>query len=259
MVGECAACPHRSKGALVVISGEAWTAYCGKATFALQGLEDESVDAVISDPPYGTGAHSVAARLASPSSKYRQTGTKRHLPEIAGDAMLPDEWAEMMECVLAQCLRVAKPGASGLWFCDWRAYPMLMRIAGSVGWGVRGLLVWDKVGGRPSPNGFRAQTELILWTRKGKAPKREPAVYLPGVFRHTTPVRTHHMTEKPVALVRELIEICEPGGVVLDPFQGSGTTGVAAIQSGRRYVGIEVVQAYHEIACERLLKAESAA
>jgi len=128
-----------------------------------------------------------------------------------------------------------------------------MRIAGTVGWGIRGVVVWDKGRGtRPSKNGFRAQSELILWTRNGRTRYREPPVYLDGVFRYPSPPRVHHLTEKPVALMRDLVEICTPGGVVLDPFQGSGTTGVAAIESGRRYVGIECVREYHEIACKRL-------
>jgi len=223
----------------------------------LRSIESESVDCVITDPPYGTGANTVAGRLASPISKYRGSGMKSDLPSIAGDSMLPDEWAEMMKTVMMHALRVCRHGADGLWFCDWRGYPSLMRIAGTVGWGIRGVVVWDKGRGtRPSKNGFRAQTELILWTRKAGPSDRDPPVYLDGVFSYPSPRRVHHMTEKPVALMRDLVEICPPGGVVLDPFQGSGTTGVAALQSGRRYIGVECVSEYHAIACKRLKEAE---
>jgi len=222
----------------------------------LSRFESESVDCVITDPPYGTGANTVAGRLASPVSKYRSSGVKSSLPSIAGDSMLPEAWAEMITSIMRHALRVCRSGANALWFCDWRGYPSLMRIAGSVGWGIKGLLIWDKgKGTRPFKNGFRAQTELILWTRKGSLTDRDPPVYLDGVFAHRTPVRIHHMTEKPVALMRELVEICPPGGVVLDPFQGSGTTGVAALQSGRRYIGVECVSEYHGIACRRLEEA----
>ncbi|GIX31385.1 MAG: hypothetical protein KatS3mg124_1857 [Porticoccaceae bacterium] len=176
---------------------------------------------------------------------------------FAGDSVLPDAWAEMMTVAFSYALRLARHGASALAFCDWRGYPMLMRILGAVGWSVRGLLVWDKGRGtRPFKNGFRAQTELIIWARKGLAPDRDPPVYLDGVFRHPSPPRVHHMVEKPVGLMRDLVEICPPGGVVLDPFQGSGTTGVAALMSGRSYIGIEAIDAYHEIACQRLAEAE---
>jgi site-specific DNA-methyltransferase (adenine-specific) len=63
-----------------------------------------------------------------------------------------------------------------------------------------------------------------------------------------------HLTGKPTALMRELVRPVAPGGIVLDPFMGSGTTGVAAVQSGRRFFGIEREAAYVEIARERLEK-----
>lgn len=256
MVGDCATCPLRAQHEHVA-HGAGWTAYLGEATHVLRGLESESVDCVITDPPYGTGANTVAGRLSSPISKYRGSGVKSSLPSIAGDAMLPDAWAEMMTSVMAHALRVCRPGADALWFCDWRGYPSLARIAGNAGFGLKGLVVWDKgLGTRPFKNGFRAQSELILWVRKGGPVDRDPPVYLDGVFSHASPRRVHHMTEKPVALMRDLVEICPPGGVVLAPFQGSGTTGVAALQSGRRYIGIECVSEYHAIACKRLKEAE---
>lgn len=258
-MGDCAACPYRNSEDLAHEQGERWTAYRGDALAILKTLAEsspQSVDAIISDQPYGTGANSVSGRLASPHSKYRSSGAKA-MPSIAGDAMLPDAWAEMMTQVASHCLRLATPGANLLFFCDWRGYPMLLRILGATGWGIRGLLVWDKGrGARPSKNGFRAQSELIIWARNGGVQERDQDVYLDGVFRHASPPRIHHMTEKPVALMRELVEICPPGGLVLDPFQGSGTTGVAALLSGRRYIGIEMVDEYHRIACERLAEAE---
>lgn len=134
----------------------------------------------------------------------------------------------------------------------------MMRIVGSVGWGIRGLVIWDKdSGSRPTPNGFRSQSEPIIWARNGPAQRRDQPVYLDGVLRYATPHRKHHQVEKPLALMRDLVQLCPPGGTVLDPFQGSGTTGVAALMAGRRYIGIEVVEHYHRTACERLKQAEA--
>jgi DNA modification methylase len=62
-----------------------------------------------------------------------------------------------------------------------------------------------------------------------------------------------HPTQKPVALMQKAVELsCPVGGVVLDPFMGSGTTGVACLQTGRRFIGIELDAAYFEIARQRL-------
>ena len=63
------------------------------------------------------------------------------------------------------------------------------------------------------------------------------------------------MTAKPLALMDELIKPVQPSGVILDPFMGSGTTGVAAIASGRSFTGIELSTEYFDIACARIEKA----
>jgi site-specific DNA-methyltransferase (adenine-specific) len=62
----------------------------------------------------------------------------------------------------------------------------------------------------------------------------------------------HHITGKPTAVMQQLVRVCPPGGIVLDPFAGSGTTGVAALLEGRRFVGIEITTVYAAIARERL-------
>lgn len=67
----------------------------------------------------------------------------------------------------------------------------------------------------------------------------------------------HHQTGKPTALMRELVVVADPGGIVLDPFGGSGTTGVAALLEGRRAIVCELVPEYAQIARERMAAAES--
>jgi hypothetical protein len=62
----------------------------------------------------------------------------------------------------------------------------------------------------------------------------------------------HHVTGKPTAVMQRLVRICTPDGVVLDPFAGSGTTGVAALLEGRTFLGVEVAGEYARIASDRL-------
>ncbi|GIX31386.1 MAG: hypothetical protein KatS3mg124_1858 [Porticoccaceae bacterium] len=86
MAGECAACPLLGKGLVVSRRGERWTAYHGDALHVLRDLaqeQPESVDAIITDPPYGTGANSIAGRLASTSKKYSNVKTKKWTPSPA--------------------------------------------------------------------------------------------------------------------------------------------------------------------------------
>lgn len=80
-----------------------------------------------------------------------------------------------------------------------------------------------------------------------------------GVFTHLTNSKDRHgehQTEKPVSLMMELITLfTNPGEVVCDPFMGSGTTGVACVKTGRRFIGIEKNERYFKIACERIAEA----
>lgn len=64
-----------------------------------------------------------------------------------------------------------------------------------------------------------------------------------------------HITEKPVDLLEVAVQVAPPGGLVLDPFAGSGTTGMAAVQQGRRFVGFEMVPAIAASARERIAAA----
>lgn len=66
------------------------------------------------------------------------------------------------------------------------------------------------------------------------------------------------MAGKPTPLMAELCKIVPEGGIIVDPFAGSGTTCVAAKQTGRRYIGIERMEEYYKIACERLSRTKDA-
>ena len=62
-------------------------------------------------------------------------------------------------------------------------------------------------------------------------------------------------TEKPLQLMRDVVQICEPGGRILDPFAGSGTTILAAVQEGYEAVGIELTDAYFQLGTQRVKQA----
>ncbi|MDD3538492.1 MAG: site-specific DNA-methyltransferase, partial [Eubacteriales bacterium] len=91
-----------------------------------------------------------------------------------------------------------------------------------------------------------------VWGTKGQH-REQTAKCLPGVFRMPANCEEkYHMTGKPIALLEQLLEICKPGGLVLDPFIGSGSTAVACKRTGRHYIGIEIVPDYIPIIEQRL-------
>ncbi len=238
-------------------SGPGWQAVHGDGIRMLLGLDPGSVDAVITDPPYGSGGFSVRDRQRSAKSKYVASNAvySRDLPEFDGEAQHPAAWEEMIRRALAATRQALVPGGHLLIFIDWRNAPVMAHLVAASGLTWRNTLAWNKGrGSRPYAGGFRLQAEFILWATNGARRSPYPGQpYLDGVFEAGT--RTNgkrHITEKPLALMDALMPICPPEGLVVDPFQGSGTTGVSAVHAGRRYIGAESVDGYHRIAVERL-------
>lgn len=218
-------------------------------------IDAGSVDAVITDPPYGSGGFSPAETMRSSKDKYVTSDARyaHDLPDIAGDALYPLAWQSLMHAFVADAVRVLKSGGVFLAFIDWRNLPVLHYVVMRSGLRLRGVVVWDKLNGRPIRNGFRMQSEFIIWATNGARMEIHPAVFLPGVLRHQTMLNSKvHVTQKPVSLMDDLIQVCPPGGTVYDPFCGSGTTGVAALKSGRKFIGSESVRHYFDVAVDRL-------
>jgi site-specific DNA-methyltransferase (adenine-specific) len=222
----------------------------------MRGMEEASFDALITDPPYSSFGFG-----KSTAQKY--VNKKRsEMPDFIESASI-EEWRETTKNWLTQGRRVCKDGAPLLVFCDWRQYPELKEIVAATGWTVRGLPVWDKINGRPQLGRFRQDAELILFASNGKLPVNRnsgfPTHVNRGVLRYMVPNGKYrnHQTEKPLALMRKLVRVTTPGGRILDPFVGSGTTVVAALMEGYQAVGIEITDAYYEIARRRVAEARS--
>ena len=145
-----------------------------------------------------------------------------------------------------------KEGAPICLFIDWRQYPSITDALQWADWQWRGTAVWDKLTCRPQKGRFRQQSEYIVWGSNGAMPTDRPVGCLPGVFRYANPQKRTHVTEKPLQLMRDLVKICEPGGRILDPFCGAGTTVLASVLEGYEAVGIEATDAYYRLGSDRV-------
>ena len=115
-------------------------------------------------------------------------------------------------------------------------------------------IFWDKKGDIAFQNPF-ADGELIYTTFK-KPVKR--IVFRQQGFITDSKDKRYHPTQKPTELVQTLLEMfSEPGQVICDPFLGSGTTAVAAVNTGRHYIGYEIDPGYFQICCDRLDEVEN--
>ena len=192
----------------------------------------KSVDAVITDPPYGV--------------VNRDSAGLRNLDKGAADvATLSDD----------EIIKISTLGQSVYLWCGTEQVSLFRASLVREGYSTR-LCIWEKT--NPSPmNGqhmWLSALETCVFGRRSGAHFSE--FCKPPVFKGPSELSQVHPTQKPVWLMKTLVVASVPlGGTVLDPFMGSGTTGVAAIQLGRRFIGIEQDKKFFDIACERIAAA----
>jgi len=200
----------------------------------LRQMEPESVDAIITDPPYGIN--------------YRSTKGD----SIKND-MAPFIWW------LYDAYRVLKPGESGrgtlACFTRWDVQQVFIDAMKLAGFVVKNEVIWDKVyhGMGDTKAQFAPAHENIIFAVKGKFsfPGHRPKDLI--TFPKLNSSQMIHPTEKPVGLLTDIITaITKPGELLCDPFAGSASTLVAAKKTGRRYIGIELDDERYEVARRRL-------
>jgi site-specific DNA-methyltransferase (adenine-specific) len=215
----------------------------GECLAFLRSLPTASVDAIITDPPYSSGGmHMTSRTQRDTATKYIVNSGQTDHRNFSGDNRDQRSWTLWCTLWLSEALRVAKPGAPVIVFTDWRQLPATTDVLQAAGATWRGVFPWCKPAGRPGGRGrFRNATEFAVWGSNGDMPARDDLDYLPGFHIESTRRKDkHHITGKPTELMRVMVQACPPGGVILDPFAGSGTTGVAALLEGRRFIGAEL-------------------
>ena len=212
-------------------------------------LTDAQIENMLAGQPCTV---SQTTKNRSTSEKYSSMSKEKALPDFDSDQMDQLSWMFWTAAWLQDARRIAKPGAPVCLFIDWRQLPAMTLALQWAGWTWRGVAVWDKVASRPQKGRFRQQSEYIVWGSNGKMPLERNVGCLPGVFRYPNPQNRIHVTEKPLQLMRDVVQICEPSGRILDPFAGAGTTVLAAVQEGYEAVGIEMSDAYFQRSAERL-------
>ena len=191
-------------------------------------------------------------RNRTTNQKYSSMKAENALPDFDGDNKDQRSWTHWMAEWLYDVRKACKRGAPICLFIDWRQYPSITDALQWAGWIWRGTAVWDKGNSRPQKGRFRQQAEYIVWGSNGDMPVSRPVPCLPGVFKYGNPQNRIHLTEKPLQLMQDLVKITEPGGHILDPFAGSGTTVLAAVKEGYDATGIEVTNVYADLARKRL-------
>lgn len=232
----------------------------GECLGILSTLATGTVDAVICDPPYSSGGFTRSDRNADPKQKYEQTGVEVIRNSFSGDNRDGRSWCYWMALWLSECARIVKPNGYALVFTDWRQLPLATDALQAGGFVWRGIIAWDKGPAARAPHTgyFRHQAEYVVWGTVGVS---KPAAWggpWPGVVQQPVlQADKHHLTGKPTRLMEQLVQCAPAGGTVLDPFMGSGTTGVACARTGRNFIGIEIDPGYFAVAERRIAEAQA--
>lgn len=241
--------------------------YNAEALDVILSLKACSIDAVITDPPYSSGGAFRSDRAQETSAKYQNSERRELYEEFTGDTRSEMGHAHWLWLLSAQFQRILKPG--GVWcvFTDHHQIPATRHGLEAGGLQYRGLMVWNKTeGSRPSAGRPRHQCEFVMWGSKNRLPLARNAPIVPGYYEvpeepvlpavvTAFPGDKQHIAGKPLALMDRVVQICERGGTILDPFMGSGTTGVAAVRHGFSFVGCEIVKAHFDVAAKRITEA----
>lgn len=234
---------------------DAVTLYHGDSLLVLTDLQPASVDAVVTDPPYSSGGAMRSDRMSSTVAKYVSSSTQAPVHEFSGDNRDQRSYLAWTSLWMAAALRLARPGSLACVFTDWRQLPITTDGFQAGGWVWRGLAVWDKtLKARPAQGVFTAQAEYIVWGTAGMMIPRPLGRQIPGVFASPAPssATRDHITQKPIGIMHWIVDVTKDGGVILDPFAGSGSTLVAAKAEGRKAIGIECDERSCEIIAKRL-------
>lgn len=173
-------------------------------------------------------------------AKYVQTSAvATWREEFTGDNRDQRSFAAWCSLWALLCHNLASDGAVLVSFIDWRQLPTLTDAVQVGGWVWRNLGVWHKPGIRMIDGRFSGSAEYVVYASRNVPAKGAESPK--NVFEHA-PLRgddKEHVAEKPVPVLSWAMSVVREGGRVLDPFMGSGTAAIAAIESGRPYVGIE--------------------
>ncbi len=222
------------------------TIVCGDALEVMKEIPDKSIDAVITDPPYGA---------------MQAIWDKSKPPDMIWDDLY----------------RVLKIGGVLYYWGFWGHADWILMNGKRVGFKPQSQITWWFRTGRPEKFSYREDTESSWYFSKGipstfnancalepyedknnykrynRKGKHPGTVWIHSRIFHNHPENVGHETQKPVAIIQKMVEISTNlNDLILDPFLGSGTTAVAALRTGRRFIGIEISPEYCAIAQKRV-------
>ena len=216
----------------------------------MKQIPDESVDLIVTDPPYNISGLSIGVVLHG-----RDVNTKDF-----GDW----DWGYDLVPIIKEFKRILKPKGQLYIFTSEKLFAQYRLEMEKLQFHFRNLIVWIKTNPLPKIRqvSWRNATEYIMYAGREKTEKcdytfnwltQRDMINIVETSILNGPERTEHPTQKPLSIITKLIKVSSnPGDLILDPFMGSGTTAVACRMLDREYIGFEISDEYCKLAEKRL-------
>lgn len=226
---------------------------CGDTVEIMKKIPDDSVDLVITSPPYNlknsTGNGMKDGRGGKWAHAALQNGYSHH-----NDCMPHDEYVKWQRECLTQMMRVISEDGAIFYNHKWRVQDGLLQDRQDIvsGFPVRQIIIWRRKGGLNFNAGYFLPTyEVIYLIAKPKFKLAPKANAYGDVWEFTQEMNNKHPAAFPVKLIDRMVSSTN-SKIILDPFMGSGTTAISALNFNRNYIGIEISPEYCKMAQERV-------
>lgn len=227
--------------------------FCGDCLEIMNKIPNESIDLVITSPPYNlknsTGNGMKDGRGGKWSNAALINGYTKH-----DDCMPHDKYVKWQKDCLNEMLRIIPENGAIFYNHKWRVQGGLLQDRQDIvsGFPVRQIIIWKRKGGiNFNPGYFLPTYEVIYLIAKPKFRLAPKSNAYGDVWEFNQEMKNPHPAPFPLQLIERIIS-STTAETVLDPFMGSGTTAIAAINLNRKYVGIEICEDYAELANQRI-------
>lgn len=215
---------------------------CGDCLELMKTIPDKSIDLIVTDPPY----------LMRYKTNYRKDKTHDFCQEIYGDN---DE--TLIKNVINECYRVLKDDTAMYMFCNSNKVDFFKNSLEKSGFNIKNMIIWVKnnwTAGDLKAQ-FGKQYEIIFLVNKGRCLFNGKRITDVWYFNRVSGNKQVHQNQKTINLLEQcILKHSNENTTILDPFMGSGSTGVACINTNRNFIGFEIDEKYFNIAKDRIEK-----
>ena len=216
--------------------------YCDDCLNIMKQIENESIDLIVTDPPY--------------LIKYKTNRRKNKDHDFCSE-ILNDNNEQLIIDYIRECYRILKNNTAMYMFCNCDKVDFFKQELENAGFKIKNMIIWVKnnwTAGDLKAQ-FGKQYEIIFLVNKGRKCFNGKRITDVWMFDKISGKKQLHQNQKPVDLLKQcILKHSDENDIIFDGFMGSGSTGVACIETNRKFIGVELDKKYFEIAKERIEK-----